>query len=51
MNTKKHFLFIFAAFEDVIVRIFKINIIIIMVHVIYRADFSKRKVNVMVVTL
>jgi len=34
-----------------IVRIFEINIIIIMVHVIYTADFSKRKVNMMVVTL
>jgi len=34
-----------------IVRIFEINIIIIMVHVIFRVDFNKRKVNVMVVTL
>jgi len=34
-----------------IIRIFEINIIIIMIHVIYKADFNKRKVNVMVVTL
>jgi len=35
----------------VCVRIFEINIIIIMVHVIYRTDFSIRKVNVIIVTL
>jgi len=34
-----------------VVRIFEISILIIMIYVIYRVDFNKRRVNVIVAIL